>query len=124
MQSGDRIRIVASSFDFPEVPNLGERPAYASASRDMKIVGDDIRRGQEFRFTATPTSKSSATFITVVNEEIIVTRRASDLFLLPNNHPIVAHWHGTRRTDGFATDVGELKRKAEEFVRPASGNGE
>ena len=57
----------------------------------MKIIGDEVRRGEEFRFTAKPTSKANTTFVTVVNDKIIVTRRASDLFTLRNDHPVVAH---------------------------------
>jgi hypothetical protein len=34
MQSGDRIRIVAASFDFPRAADAGETPAFASAVRD------------------------------------------------------------------------------------------
>src|SRR5215467_10914135 len=34
MQSGDRIRIVAASFDFPQSDDAGEKPAYGSAVRD------------------------------------------------------------------------------------------
>lgn len=43
--------------------------------------------------------------------ELRVTRRAADLLDLPET-PVLAHWHGEWRTDGFATTVGELKDKA------------
>jgi hypothetical protein len=33
MQSGDRIRIVAASFDFPQAADTGEKPTFASAVR-------------------------------------------------------------------------------------------
>jgi hypothetical protein len=46
--------------------------------------------------------------------ELRVTRHASQLFDLPDRTPVLAHWHGQYRTDGFATTVGELKAKAKE----------
>jgi hypothetical protein len=30
--------------------------------------------------------------------------------------PVLAHWHGQYRTDGFSTTVAELKAKAKEFA--------
>jgi hypothetical protein len=77
----------------------------------MKITGD-VRPGHEFELTAKPTSKSKATFIVALPGELRVTRRLSDILDLPDNTPVIAHWHGQHRTDGFATTVGELKQKA------------
>jgi hypothetical protein len=31
------------------------------------------------------------------------------LFHLPEDAPVLAHWHGSNRTDGFAMTVGMLK---------------
>jgi hypothetical protein len=37
---------------------------------------------------------------------------AASLFKLPDETPVLAHWHEQWRTDAFATTVGELKAKA------------
>jgi hypothetical protein len=92
------------------------RFAFRSLERMMKISGPDVRPGEEFRFTKKPTNAADSTFITVVKDEILVTRRASDLFHLPDSQPVIAHWHGERRTDAFGMTIKELKKKAEEFV--------
>jgi hypothetical protein len=77
-----------------------------------KITGDDVRPASEFRFTKKPTVMAVSTFAAVLPNELLVTRRASDLFNLPGSTPVLAHWHGAHRTDGFALAVGELKAKA------------
>jgi hypothetical protein len=53
--------------------------------------------------------------VALVNGEMVVTRRAADLFSLPDDTPILAHWHGQHRTDGFAMTVRLLKDKAKDF---------
>ncbi|MGA3006067.1 MAG: hypothetical protein ABSE20_30610 [Acetobacteraceae bacterium] len=57
---------------------------------------------------------SAANFIAIKDDEVIVTRRATDLFMLADNVFVIANWHGERRTDAFLLTVGELK-KAEQF---------
>ena len=77
----------------------------------MKITGD-VRPGNEFKVTSSATTKAPATFIAVLTDELRVTRKLSELFDLPDTTPVIAHWHGTHRTDGFTTTVAELKAKA------------
>jgi hypothetical protein len=77
----------------------------------MKITGD-VRPGAEFQLTAKPSNMAQSTFAAVLPEEIRVTRRLTELFDLPNDTPVLAHWHGEWRTDGFATTIGELRIKA------------
>ena len=84
----------------------------------MKITGD-IRCGSEFKFVRKPNVMAASTFIAVLPGELRVTRRFSDLADLPDETPVVAHWHGTHRTDAFACTVLELKEKS----RPASTMG-
>lgn len=81
----------------------------------MRITGDSLRGGMEFRFLNKPGNAAAANFIAVTNDEVIVTRRATELFALPDNVPVIANWHGERRTDAFLLTVGELKAKATEF---------
>jgi hypothetical protein len=72
------------------------------------------RPGSEFRLTERADRLSNATFVAVWDGTIHVTRRLSDLFSMPDEVPVVAHWHGQYRTDGFALTVGELRSLAEE----------
>ena len=81
------------------------------------IVG--ARPGSEFRLTAPARRQSSATFVAVWDGTIRVTRRLSELFDLPDEVPVVAHWHGQFRTDGFALTVGELRLLAEGESKPS-----
>jgi hypothetical protein len=81
-----------------------------------KITGNDIRPRSEFRFTNKPTNCAASTIAAVLPGELRVTRRASDLLNLPENTPVLVHWHGERRTDGFALTVGELKAKAKAYA--------
>ncbi len=76
------------------------------------IEDDDLREGDEFRFTNKPNCKASSTFIAVRNDEVVVTRRFSNLENLPDDTPVIAHWHGQYRTEGFQSTIGALKKKA------------
>ena len=78
----------------------------------LSIIGDDLRPGDEFKFVSNPANRASSTFAALTSDGLLVTRRATDLFDLPKDTPVLAHWHGERRTDGFATTVGMLKAKA------------
>lgn len=77
------------------------------------IVG--ARPASEFKLTYKPANQASATFVAVIPGEIVVTRCLNDILGYPDDTPVVAHWHGHYRTDGFAMTVGELKVKAREF---------
>ena len=77
----------------------------------MKITGD-VRPWAEFEITAKPTNCASSTFAALTPEGLTVTRRLSELFAFPDDTLVLAHWHGSYRTDGFSTTVGELKAKA------------
>ena len=59
-----------------------------------------------------PRNMAASTFLAILPDEVKVTRRATDLFDLPDKTPVLAHRHGERRTGGFAMTVGELKAKA------------
>ncbi|WP_158815639.1 hypothetical protein [Methylocapsa sp. S129] len=83
----------------------------------MKITGEHLRDGKEFRFLDKPRYAAAANFIAIKDDEVIVTRRATDLFALPDDVPVIANWHGERRTDAFLLTVGDLKAKALEFGR-------
>ena len=83
------------------------------------FVINGARPGSEFRLTAKATNTSNATFVAVEGSTIHVTRRLSDLFEFPDQTPVVAHWHGERRTDGFALTVGELRLLANEQAKSA-----
>jgi hypothetical protein len=72
----------------------------------------DVRPGAEFRLTVKPWNAAPATFVAVTSTEIRVARRLVSLFDLPDATPVVAHWHGQYRTDGFALSVGELRALA------------
>ena len=76
----------------------------------LPILG--AQPGPDFRLTATPHALAAATFVAVGPASIQVTRRLADLWPLPDETPVVAHWHGQWRTDGFAMTVGELRRLA------------
>lgn len=78
----------------------------------MKISGADLRPGAEFSVTTKPSNKAASTFAALTRDGLAVTRRLADLWSLPDNTPVLAHWHGEYRTDGFSTTVGELKSKA------------
>lgn len=77
----------------------------------MEITGD-VRPGAEFEITAKPTNCASSTFAALTPNGLTVTRRLAELFAFPDDTPVLAHWHGSYRTDGFSTTVGELKEKA------------
>jgi hypothetical protein len=79
--------------------------------KPLQITGS-VRSGAEFEFTVKPASKAPATFAALLPDELRVTNHAAELFSLPDATPVLAHWHGQWRTDGFATTVGELKAKA------------
>jgi hypothetical protein len=83
----------------------------------VKITGD-VRDGSEFRFSAKPDNAAPSTFAAVLPNELRVTRHAAQLFGLPATTPVLAHWHGQYRTEGFATTVGELKAKADLIYGP------
>lgn len=80
----------------------------------MEIFGTTLPEN-EFRLTSRPTTVSAATFVAVIPSGVTVTRRVSDLFILVDETPVVAHWHGQYRTDAFKTSVGHLKKLAEEY---------
>jgi hypothetical protein len=79
------------------------------------IITGAVRPGDEFEFRQKPHLAAPSTFAALVDGRLIVTRHATELFDYPNSTPVLAHWHGERRTDGFATSVGELKAKARAF---------
>jgi hypothetical protein len=88
---------------------------------EMRIHGikpGDLRVGEEFQFTNKPTSAAASTFAAVLPDELRVTRYASELFGLPDETPVLAHWHGNWRTDAYATTVGQLKAKAGAVMKP------
>jgi hypothetical protein len=79
----------------------------------ISFTGPDLREGGEFEFVVPPDRRAHSTFVAPTSEtEVLVTRRATDLFHLPDDTPVVAHWHGEYRTDAFRLTVGELKAKA------------
>lgn len=82
----------------------------------MAITGD-FRPEHEFQFENLPSNLAQASFIALVDNGAFVTRRATDLFDLPNECEVVANWHGQRRTDAFATTVGYLKKIAQDYRR-------
>ena len=79
------------------------------------LITGDVRPGAEFQFTAKPSNLAASTFTALVNGKLVVTRCAMNLFQLPDDTPVLAHWHGQYRTEGFAMTVAELKAKAEEY---------
>lgn len=74
----------------------------------MRISGD-VRPGQDFRLEAKPHNVAAGAFIALSGGEAIVTRRLSSILHLPDDTPVIANWHGQRRTDAFATTVGRLR---------------
>lgn len=72
----------------------------------------DLRSGDEFEFTCNPNNRAASTFAALTSDDLLVTRRATALFDLPDDTPVLAHWHGQYRTDGFGMTVGMLKAKA------------
>jgi hypothetical protein len=72
----------------------------------------DLRSGDEFKFVCNPANCASSTFAALTGDGLLVTRRATALFHLSEDTPVLAHWHGQHRTDGFAMTVGVLKAKA------------
>ena len=81
----------------------------------MKVVSETLRPGSEFRFVSRPTNMAAANFIAVKKDELIITRRASDLFALSDDTTVIANWHGERRADAFLLTVAELKAKANAY---------
>jgi len=79
------------------------------------ISGPGVRAGDQFEFILKPSRKSASTFAAITPTGVIVTNRATDLWELPDYTPVLAHWHGHWRTDGFAMTVGLLKAKAAAF---------
>ena len=73
----------------------------------MKITG--ARPNTEFRLTCKPSNLAALTFVAVHGDEVHVTRSAAQIAELPDDTPVVAHWHGERRTDGFAMTVVEFR---------------
>lgn len=80
----------------------------------MDFVGDCIQDGTRFRLLKKATSQAPSTFTARRGDSMHVTRRLADLFDLPDETPVLAHWHGERRTDGFRLTVGALKALAEQ----------
>jgi hypothetical protein len=78
----------------------------------MKIVGEALKPGSEFEYCARPDCQAAASFVAIGKDETIVTRRAADLFRLPDDTPVIANWHGERMTDAYLLTVAELKVKA------------
>jgi hypothetical protein len=74
--------------------------------------GYDLRPGAEFEFTSKPSNMAASTFTAITPERVIVTRRFTSLESLPPDTPVIAHWHGERRTDAVLSTVGELSVKA------------
>jgi hypothetical protein len=80
------------------------------------LVSGDVREGSEFQLTSRPGNMADASFIAIAGDGVRVTRRLTDLFDLGDDCPVIANWHGQRRTDAFSTTVGHLKRLAAEYV--------
>ena len=49
-----------------------------------------------------------------------MTRRLTDIIHLPDETPVVAHWHGQHRTDGFSLTIADLKDMAVAWDRSNS----
>ena len=79
---------------------------------DDKSITGDVRPSAEFEFTCEPRNMAQSTFTALTNGKLIVTRRFTDLCSLPDDTPVLAHWHGERRTDGFSTTIAQLKAKS------------
>ena len=87
----------------------------------ITFAGTALRERNEFQILIRPENQASSTFMAPISEtEILVTRRAQELFHLPDETPVVAHWHGGRRTAAFSLTIGLLKAKAKDkFGSPA-----
>jgi hypothetical protein len=83
----------------------------------MRVTGESLRDGKEFCFIGKPGNAAAANFVAITDDEVIVTRRATDLFALPDEVPVIANWHGEWRTDAFLLTIGDLRAKAQEFGR-------
>jgi hypothetical protein len=90
---------------------------------DTDLITGDARPGQEFQFATNPSNLAASTFFALVDGRLVVTRRADDLFCLPSETPVLAHWHGSYRTDGFAMTVGILKEKAQVYQPARKDHG-
>lgn len=77
----------------------------------MKITGD-VRLSKDFKITTKPANLASSTFSALTPDGLLVTRRLADFWGFSDDTPVLSHWHGEYKTDGFATTVGELKSKA------------
>jgi hypothetical protein len=96
--------------------NLGTHGAYST----WDCPGPDSRTGPRSHRTRSHHLASSclaehleheaSTFIAPDGDAIRVTRRAADLFDLPDATEVLAHWHGQRLTEPFRLTVGTLKR--------------
>jgi hypothetical protein len=73
---------------------------------------EDLRDGAEFIFVKKPTVQAPSTFTAVRGDEVLITRRFSSFENMPDETPVIAHWHGQYRTEAFLSTVGELKRKS------------
>jgi hypothetical protein len=82
----------------------------------MKIEGDDfLQAGDWFQFsTKKPHVAAQANFCIILPDKVYVTRYAKALWQHPDETPVIANWHGERRTDAYATTVGQLRAKAKE----------
>ena len=76
----------------------------------LPIEGEDLRDGSEFEFVKSARLKADSTFIAILPDRLIVTRRYSKLMDLPSETPVIAHWHGQHRTDAFSFDGCRIKR--------------
>src|ERR1700722_1229856 len=94
-------------------PQLAPAVAY-------RIAGTDVRLGSDFRLTCKPSNAASATFVAVHDGVILVTRRLIDIIHMPDETPVVAHWHGQHRTDGFSLTIADLKDMAVAWDRSNS----
>jgi hypothetical protein len=96
----------------------GKEGAFTMADEIVALyrITGDARPGAEFEMQTKPGNLTQATFVAVHGDEIRVVRRMTDVFDLPSITPVVAHWHGGSRTDGFATTVGDLKELSDEWM--------
>jgi hypothetical protein len=81
----------------------------------MMIVGDDLslQSGVWFQFASKKKDHVAwpATFCIFAEGIAYVTRYPNKLWRYPDETPVIANWHGERRTDSFVTSVGELREK-------------
>lgn len=78
----------------------------------MRVEGAELRPAAEFRLTTKPGNLAAASFVALGGDVVTVTRRLVDLLGLPNATPVLANWHGERRTDVFLLTVAELRALA------------